>query len=429
VPYLSNAFRINRVTIPRTNFAVDIVILVTLTVMLAACSTVIRHPVPDSAILDDAAGVPGEIRFWGDERPKNLEVMVREIEAQRSAASPGRLKSANYLALSGGGSDGAFGAGVLMGWTEAGTRPEFDVVTGISTGALIAPFAFLGPAYDGSLKDAYTTHEPWTIIRVGGLGTIIGEAALVDNSQLVSLIDQYVSPELIAAVAREHRRGRRLYIGTTQLDAQRPVIWDMGAIASRGDANSLKLFRQILVASASVPGAFTPVYISVNRDGATYDEMHVDGGVTREVFLFPGQIDLRKFDNHGKSPQNRRLFVIRNAKLDPEWQSVEPDLLKIGLRSVSTLTKNQGWGDLDRIYLQTRASNIEFNLASIPDSFSVKEPQPLDLAYRKALFDFGYQLARNGYRWRKAPPDVNAAPTPSSAAASLLSNRTSIGRQ
>jgi hypothetical protein len=382
--------------------------------MLAACSTIVRHPIPETAILNDVTGARGQIRFWGDERPKNLEAMVREIEAQRRAANRGQFDSANYLALSGGGADGAFAVGVLVGWSEAGTRPEFDVVTGISTGALVAPFAFLGTAYDGALAEAYTTHEPWTIVRAGGLASLLGGAALVDNSQLVGLVDQFVTPETLAAVAREYRRGRRLYIGTTELDAQRPVIWDMGAIANQGDANALKLFRQVLVASTSMPGVFPPVFISIHRDGSTYDEMHVDGGVTREVFLFPAQFDLRKFDNRRKSAPRGRLFVIRNAKLEPEWQSVEPDILKIGTRSVSTLIKNQGWGDLDRIYLQARASNIEFNLASIPETFTAKEPQPLDVGYRKALFNFGYQLARNGYRWRKAPPDVNPASTKSS---------------
>ncbi len=221
--------------------------------------------------------------------------------AQRRAANRGQLDNANYLALSGGGADGAFGVGMLVGWTEAATRPEFDVVTGISTGAMIAPFAFLGSSYDRTLKEAYTTHEPWTIVREGGLSTILGEAALVDNSLLVGLIDQYVTPEVLSAVAREYRRGRRLYIGTTELDAQRPVVWDMGAIAIQGDANALRLFRKVLIASTSIPSVFPPVLFSVHRDGSTYDEMHVDGGVTREVFLFPGQFDLRKFDNSRKA--------------------------------------------------------------------------------------------------------------------------------
>src|SRR5262249_53331558 len=162
----------------------------------------------------------------------------------------------------------------------------------------IAPFAFLGRAYDDALKNAYTTREASMIVRRGSLATIIGNAALADNSQLVSLVDQYVSPAVLVAVAREHRRGRRLYVGTTQLDAQRPVMWDMGAIAGRGDESALKLFRQVLVASTSVPGVFPPVLISVERDGSTYDEMHVDAGVTREVFLFPGLLNLRN------DPQN-----------------------------------------------------------------------------------------------------------------------------
>lgn len=376
--------------------------------VLCACSTIARHPASESPTLYEAAGVTGPIRFWGDVRPPDLDRVLREIYAQRRETRPNALSNINYLALSGGGADGAFGAGLLVGWSDAGTRPEFDVVTGSSTGALIAPFAFLGHAYDGALKEAYTTREAWTIVRRGSLATIIGNAALADNSQLVSLVDQYVSPAVLAAVAREHRRGRRLYVGTTQLDAQRPVIWDMGAIALRGDESALKLFRQVLVASTSVPGAFPPVLISVQRDGSTYDEMHVDAGVTREVFLFPG---LFRLGNDPLNPTVRRLFVIRNAKLGPEWEAVEPDLLKIGRRSVSTLIKNQGWGDLDRIYLQARASGIAFNLASVPQSFAMKEPEPLDVGYRKSLFDIGYGLARNGYSWRKLPPDLSPAAT------------------
>jgi hypothetical protein len=399
--------RFQQLTMARAQSSFAVAIVVITATMLAACSTIIRHPVPEGAILDDVTGVPGQIRFWGDERPKNLEAMVHEIEAQRRASNRGQFESANYLALSGGGAGGAFGVGVLVGWTEAGTRPEFDVVTGISTGALIAPFAFLGSAYDSVLAEAYTTHEPWTIVQAGGLRSIVGAAGLVDNSRLVGLIEQYVTPELLSAVAREYRGGRRLYIGTTELDAQRPVVWDMGAIAIQGDANALKLFVQVLVASTSIPDVFPPVYISVHQDGSTYDEMHVDGGVTRQVFFFPAQFDLRKFDNRRKAARRLRLFVIRNAKLGPEWQSVEPDLLKIGHRSVSSMIKSEGWGDLDRIYLQARASNIEFNLASIPETFTVHESQPLDVSYRKALFDFGYDLGRRGYPWRETPPDVN----------------------
>jgi len=188
------------------------------------------------------------------------------------------------------------------------------------------------------------------------------------------------------------------------------VMWDMGAIALRGDESALKLFRQVLVASTSVPGVFPPVLISVQQESSSYDEMHVDAGVTREVFLFPG---LFRLTNDPRDPTVRRLFVIRNAKLGPEWKAVEPDLLKVGSRSVSTLIKNQGWGDLDRIYLQARASGIAFNLASIPQSFAVKEPEPLDVGYRKSLFDVGYQLGRNGYSWKKLPPDLSpAAATP-----------------
>ncbi len=211
--------------------------------------------------------------------------------------------------------------------------------------------------------------------------------------------------DFLAAVANEHRKGRRLLIGTTHLDAQRPVIWNMGEIAVRGDQNAIELFRKIIIASASVPGIFPPALISVDKGGRTYDEMHVDGGVVSQVFLFPTQFDPRSLDKRlGHSPR-RRLFIIRNGRLSAEWETVEPSILKIAGRSISSLIKYQGRGDLDRMYFESRNYDVEFNLASIPESFTYKEKEPFDLTYMNALFDVGYMLGRNGYHWQKKPPD------------------------
>src|SRR5215470_2119560 len=380
-------------------------LLVIAAMLLAACSTISRNALPEEAELERVLAVAGPVRIWGDVAPKNIEALARQRDAQRRAAGVSPSAQMNYLAISGGGSDGAFGAGVLVGWSDAGTRPSFDIVTGISTGALIAPFAFLGRAYDGQLKEIYTTYGSSDIAQRRGLLSIAAEASVADNSPMVALMERYITPDFLKAVADEHLKGRRLLIGTTHLDAQRPVIWDMGQIALKGDPNSVVLFRKVMIASASIPGVFPPVLVPVEHDGRAFDEMHVDGGVTSQVFIFPTQVDPRSLDKKlGRSP-TRRLYVLRNARVGPEWETVEPRLIKIAGRSISSLIKYQGRGDLNRMYLQSRQYNVDFNLASISDSFTLKEKEPFEQAYMTALFEHGYELGRAGYRWQKKPPD------------------------
>jgi hypothetical protein len=378
---------------------------VVITVVLVACSTVTRNPVPEGTSLEEVRAAPGQVRIWGDVVPKNVEALGRERDAQRRAAGVNPSGVLNYLAISGGGSDGAFGAGLLVGWSEAGARPKFDLVTGISTGALIAPFAFLGSEYDPQLKEVYTSYDANDIARKRPLISVLADVSIADDSPMAHLIARYVTPDFVDRIAAEHRKGRRLLIGTTHLDAQRPVIWDMGRIAIRNDQNAINLFRKVMLASASIPGVFPPVLISVDQDGKLFDEMHVDGGVARQVFIFPTHFDPLTLDRELNRSPTRRLFVIRNARLNPEWQTVEPQLLKIAGRSIASLIKYQGRGDLDRMYLQCRSYKIDFNLASIPVSFSEREKQPFDLEYMNALFDVAYDLGRQGYHWQKKPPD------------------------
>jgi predicted acylesterase/phospholipase RssA len=232
------------------------------------------------------------------------------------------------------------------------------------------------------------------------------EPSFASNTPIAALIEHYVTFEFLAAVANEHRKGRRLLIGTTHLDAQRPVIWNMGAIAARGDQNAIELFRKVILASVSVPGIFPPVLFSVEQGGKSYDEMHVDGGVVSQVFLFPTRFDPQSLDKQLARSPTRRLFIIRNGRLGAEWEAVEPSLWKIAGRSLSSLIKYQSRGDIDRMYFESRRYNVEFNLASIPDTFRDKERQPFDLTYMKALFEAGYVIGRSGYRWRKKPPDL-----------------------
>ncbi len=381
---------------------------------LAACAaSIVRNPVPLG--LESQAEVvgmgPAPVRFWGDQLPPNIETMVDEKWAQVRAARPellakGRRPLVTSLSVSGGGSDGAFGAGLLVGWTASGKRPQFDIVTGVSTGALTAPFAFLGPRYDAALKAVFTEISTKDVAVAHPLKGLLGGVSLASNAPLAKVIAHYVNDEFMKEVAEEHRKGRRLLIGTTNLDAQRPVIWDMGRIASSGNAKSLELFHTVLLASAAIPAVFPPAFIKVAANGAVYDEMHVDGGTTREVFLVPTQFMTKNVDRRLGIRPIRRAYIIRNGRVAPEWKAVKPRTLSIAGRSISTLIKNQGIGDLYELYEFTRRNGISYNLAYIPGDFPDTSADAFDQKYMTALFDLGYQLAAGGYQWRKKPPGL-----------------------
>jgi len=363
----------------------------------------LRDPVPET--LQTRTAIPGysRIRYWGDDGDVITDSMVAEIAAQQRSSgnmSPHR----SFLAVSGGGSNGAFGAGVLFGWSATGTRPEFTVVTGISTGALIAPFAFLGPPYDENLKAAYTSISGKDVYRKKGFLSIVGSESVADNTPLRTLVGQYVTDQMMADIVREHARGRRLLIGTTNLDAERPVVWDIGAIASSAEPTRKTLIQDILVASASIPGVFPPVNIKVVADGHSYDEMHVDGGTSNQAFLFPTNFSVAKVDKAQGIKRSRTLYVLRNGKVTPEYSVVKPKLASIVGKSISSLIKTQGIGDLYRMYANAKRDGVVFKAIWIPETFTLKEPAPFDPGYMNALFDVGYQMGREGIPWSSQPP-------------------------
>lgn len=376
---------------------------------LAACAgpTVdsLRDPVPEPLVT--RTSVPGysHIRYWGDNGEGLSPNVVAEVAAQQKAAGYNPVDR-SYLAVSGGGSNGAFGAGLLFGWTASGKRPEFTIVTGISTGSLIAPFAFLGPPYDERLKEAYTQISGKDIYEKKGVFAILGSESVADNTPLRQLVSKYVTDQMLADIVRENARGRRLLIGTTHLDAERPVVWDIGAIAASGVPDRKKLIQDILVASASIPGVFPPVNIKVMADGKTYDEMHVDGGTSNQAFMFPSTFSLKAEDKKlGRTEKVKRtLYVLRNGKINPEYSTVKPKLASIVGKSISSLIKTQGIGDLYRMYANAQRDGIAFRAIWIPETFTMKEPKPFDPAYMKALFDLGYEMGRNGIPWATQPP-------------------------
>jgi predicted patatin/cPLA2 family phospholipase len=366
-----------------------------------------RTPLPEG--LSPVARVAGisDIRMWGDEPPAYIAKWLNMTQAELTARYPALIHTAhNYLALSGGGSDGAFGAGLLVGWTAKGDRPEFSLVTGISTGALIAPFAFLGPDYDAQLKEVYTTISTEDIVRKLNFSRIRGTAAVGSTEPFRKTLAKYVDQNMMEAISAEHRKGRRLMVGTTNLDAGRPVIWNIGAIASSGDPNALDLIRDVLLASASIPGAFPPVYIDVLANGTHYDEMHVDGGASSQVFLYPSGLDMHRVVEKFEVKGTPRVYIVRNHYLEPEWKTVKPKLSAIAGRSISTLILNQGYGDMYRLYLEAEKAGIDYNLAYIPAEFTTKEKEPFDQEYMVELFDIGYRMGLSGYPWKKMPPGL-----------------------
>jgi predicted acylesterase/phospholipase RssA len=335
---------------------------------------------------------------------EGIEANKRELAYLAAIGHKGPPPPAVALAVSGGGDNGAFGAGLLLGWTAAGDRPEFKLVTGISTGALIAPFAFLGPKYDATLREVYTTVTPKDIaVRRNILAAIFSDA-MADNSPLWRLLEKYVTRELLDAIAAEYTsKGRLLLVGTTDLDAQLPVIWNMTKIAASRDPKALELFRTLMIASAAIPGAFPPSLIDVYVDGQHYQEMHVDGGAMTQVFVYPPGMNIQAV-RAATSKRERKVYIIRNSRVDSQWSQVERKTMTIAGRAISSLIQTQGIGDLDRIYLITKRDEADFNLAYIPATFNAPHKEDFDTEYMRQLFALGYEMAAKGYQWHKAPP-------------------------
>jgi hypothetical protein len=375
-----------------------------LIVTLCACASPVRlPPVPsDDTVRARPLGLANARFFPLMERAEFVAEWEQSLRRQRKVlglAPDAQLPIAHFLAISGGGDNGAFGSGLLIGWTEAGDRPEFQVVTGVSTGALIAPFAFLGPDYDPQLRDVYTTVSADDVFTERGMIGAIFDDAMADTTPLWDLISRYIDEPLLAAIAREYGKGRLLLIGTTDLDAQRANIWNIGAIAASGHPDALDLVRKILRASSAIPGAFQPVLIDVELDGKEYQELHVDGGAIAQMFLYPPSIDVETIAH-----RERKAYLIRNAREDPEWVEVERRTLSIAGRAISTMIHASGSNDLLRIYFVTQRDHVDYNLAYIGSDFAAPRTGEFDKAYMNALFDYAYEQARQGYPWQKVPP-------------------------
>lgn len=371
--------------------------------LVAGCTSIPR----DSFSLGDQqqAEVSGfsNIRHWADASADELF----QASPVRAVMNADRRAPLQMLALSGGGGAGAYGAGLLVGWTDSNKRPVFDVVTGVSAGALIAPFAFLGPRYDPQLRSLFTSGIARDLKQQRGPIHALVSNGASDNSNFRKLIADYVTPDVIFEIARAHAGGRRLLVVTTNLDAQRAMVWDIGAIAMHANIDkSMHLIHQVLLASASVPGVFPAVKISAVANGRKFSELHSDGGVATQIYTAPdvalaGGIPQRAVVPHGSS-----IYMIVNNTIEPEFSVVKATSLSIASRAYSTFIKSHTRQTISQTYNLSRKTGLDFNLSYIEESVPYSATDPFNTKYMRRLFDIGYSTG-NTSAWKKVPPILN----------------------
>ena len=384
--------------------------LVPAIILLAACSSLLRQPAPTDRPPPTFDGFE-TIRYY----PLGADVWLPDLTDAYRIEAPDQYETEadgtvvyNYLALSGGGSAGAFGAGILNGWTAKGDRPKFKVVTGVSTGALISTFAFLGPDYDDELKEAYTTIDATHIFIANSLLSLIWSESVTDNKPFRDMIAKYITEDVLDKVAAEDKKGRRIYVMTSDLDREMPVVWDLGAIARSSSPSRLSLYRQVVLASASIPAVFPPVLIQVTIDGKSYDELHVDGGVFTQAFFIGNAIDLKKtvHDAHPewKKDAMQRLYVIRNGRIDAQTRVTNRSLGSISGNSISTMLKMSGINDLYRLYVGQLTGELEFYYVAFPLGYVPASAEEFNKQEMNQEYDLGYKLGSEGVPWQRLPP-------------------------
>ena len=381
--------------------------LVLSTALLGACASDPRTPFTESDEMTAVAIGAPNIRYWADATASTIQGVARHALVQKG-------RPFVYLALSGGGGSGAFGAGVLNGWSESGTRPEFTIVSGVSTGALIAPFAFLGPDYDDRLRRVYTNGEAERLIgRPNPLGALFGPGAF-GRERLRRLVERYLDDDLIRAIAREDQKGRRLLVVTTNLDAQRAVVWDMGAIAASGEPNAFELFREVLAASASVPVVFAPQLIDVEADDRVFQEMHADGTLSAPIYTLPQAVLFG-----GKAIQRAvrpALYVIVNGRIDPGFAVVPDQAGAIAAQSLSTLNRVGTKAVLAETYDAAAREGLSFHVSYIDRDHPDSGGTGFETDAMRKLYDYGYEKARSGAFWVTELAQIEAAKDAAKAA-------------
>ena len=396
-----------------------ITLLVSLAVLVSACASTPRPtpPVEGAPIAQPWGSVP---LFAADaEVDEGIAAsFIGSLEAKRDAhkqaGGDGKIPY-RALTLSGGGSRGAYGAGVLSGWTVRGGRPQFDVVTGISTGALMATHAFLGSEFDDSLAIYKDLTNDDVFVKRRILAALKGTSAL-DTAPLRETLETLINEETLDLVAAEHRNGRRLFIGTTNLDANTFVIWDMGTIASSKRPDRMKRYIDVVLASASFPIAFPPVYLDV--DNGAFTEMHTDGGIRETVFFFdfdliPGVRRAMEAAGLSESDFKQDLYLLYNGQIATvgakHYKPVKGRLGPIAGASVDSLMAKVTQGSIFRMWVLAMAHGADFHLSFVPPDYEFTSGAlTFDPEEQTKLFNFGYQQAHDGTVWVTQPAPTSA---------------------
>jgi hypothetical protein len=369
--------------------------------MLAGCGTLARPEGPLRIAPESLIRV-NDPRIRSDDTQK-IQALADEIEGRLGRAGGHET----ILALSGGGANGAYGAGVVVGWTRRGDRPQFDVVTGVSTGALAAPFAFLGPDWDAELREAYVGGGTNGLLSARTFAAFAAPS-LFSSRVLRTLVDQNVTPELLRQIAIEHAKGRRLLVATTDLDTQETVIWDMGVLATQGDADALTLFRDVLVASASIPGIFPPVLIAgVTGDGQVVQDMHVDGGVNTPFLAIPE--DLLLWTNPSRARADSALYVIVNGQVGRNTGVTPGRIDGILARTYDSMSKASLRLSLAATAAFGSRNGMRVEMSAIPDNVTVSSLK-FDTATMQALFELGQARSASGEAWASVSPSGRPGP-------------------
>ena len=369
--------------------------------MLAGCGTLARPEGPLRIASESLIRV-NDPRIRSDDTQK-IQALADEIASRLGRADGNE----SILALSGGGANGAYGAGVIVGWTQRGDRPKFDVVTGVSTGALAAPFAYLGSDWDDELREAYVGGGTNGLLSARTFAAFVAPS-LFSSRVLRDLVDKNVTPELLRQIAIEHAKGRRLLVATTDLDTQETVIWDMGVLATQGDEDALKLFRDVLVASASIPGIFPPVLISgLTKDGQVIQDMHVDGGVNTPFLAIPE--DLLLWTNPAPHRAKSALYVVVNGQVGRN-NGVTPGRIDgILARTYDSMSKASLRLSLAATAAFASRNGMTVEMSAIPDNVTVSSLK-FDTATMQALFELGQTRSVSGEAWAAVTPSGRPEP-------------------
>jgi hypothetical protein len=383
--------------------------------VLSACAGAPRRNAPG---VDGAQvvvpGLPADIRWFGESRHDFRARSTLLLGDAKAAAKGGPV---NVLVLSGGGAGGAFGAGALVGWSRLGTRPEFHIVTGVSAGALIAPFAFLGSEWNAELSAAFSPTKVPHLMQRTLLRLLFG-TSLYRGTPLYRLVDGYVTNGLLSAIAKEARKGRLLVVATTDLDSEQPVFWNLGRIAQQGGERARQLFRDVLVASASIPGVFPPMLIPVEQAGERFDEMHVDGSVMTSLFFIPDLAAI--LPDSLDDVRGGHIYILVNGTVGTTEIATRSQALSILKRSVASTLEGNLRAAIGTAYTFSERQHMTIDVTEVPNAYPLAGPLDFDATRMASLFNFGLRCAISSQLWSdpitvlEEPPTRTAA-TPESA--------------